>query len=65
MQIRKNFLDDKQFNKPCPQCGQMINKTIGWLKTNDYICPGCRQVFKNTKLRAQIDEIYRKLQGGR
>jgi len=62
MQIRKNFLDDKPFNKPCPKCGQMINKTLGWLKTNNYVCPGCGQVYDTTKLRAQIDKIYRDLE---
>ena len=60
MQIRKNFLDDKSFNKPCPQCGQMINKTLGWLKNNSYTCPNCGKSFDTTKLRAQINEIYRK-----
>lgn len=36
------MFDTQNLNIPCPQCGQKVEKSVGWIKANDsYVCPGC------------------------
>jgi transcription elongation factor Elf1 len=50
------FVDTQPFPFPCPYCGENLDQTIGWFKTNDQIvCSRCgRTITFNAK---QLREI--------
>ena len=38
------FFDDQTLDLPCPGCGHVNPKTVGWLKTHkDMVCNGCHE----------------------
>lgn len=37
-----HFSDDDLFPFPCPRCGEKLEKSVGWLKSNTTLrCPEC------------------------
>jgi hypothetical protein len=45
-----SYLDDSAVVPiPCPGCGHVNNKSVGWLKSiDDFVCAGCRKVTIET-----------------
>lgn len=40
------MFENQTIGVTCPKCGNQIEQTIGWLKSNDkVICPGCNSDF--------------------
>ena len=57
-----HFSDDDLFPFPCPGCGEKLEKSVGWLKTNTRLkCPECERnvwFYNETFLRA-LDQAER------
>ncbi|WP_319636859.1 YnfU family zinc-binding protein [Brucella sp. MAB-22] len=40
------MFENQTIGVTCPKCGNQIEQTIGWLKSNDNVtCPGCCSDF--------------------
>ena len=40
------MFENQTIGVTCPKCGNQIEQTIGWLKSNDNVtCPGCGSDF--------------------
>lgn len=53
------MFENQTIGVTCPKCGNQIEQTIGWLKTNDKVaCPGCRSelVIDSEKLFSGIEK---------
>ena len=56
------FTFDKQpFEITCPNCGQKIKKTFGWLKNTKNRCPGCSATFDSKEFTAVIKKIEKQV----
>lgn len=53
------MFENQTIGVTCPNCGNQIEQTIGWLKSNDKVtCPGCSSdlVINGEKLFAGIEK---------
>lgn len=53
------MFENQTIGVTCPKCGNQIEQTVGWLKSNDKItCPGCSSVLviDSEKLFAGIEK---------
>lgn len=65
------MFENQTIGVTCPKCGNQIEQTIGWLKSNDkVICPGCGTDFtiNSERLSAGLkkaEEAFSKLRKSR